>query len=248
MQKKTLSAENRTSKESEVEVFEEFLDTKLQDIGIEHIPEVYSSENTATTSIDQASKAIQLNIQLNGADAGIQLTKRLADECNIPFVLLDTDSKNRSTAAASITIPNDYLISSKETLIGALSETVLKNRSEEHSKVSTENKLARITEAIFVKGSINYTKVLFQDIDFVKSDGNYIEIHWIGKKSVLKKTLKSIEEKLPSQTFFQLHRSYMVNINKISSIGPNHVTVNQQKIPISKGKKEVLLAILNTVC
>lgn len=245
MRRKTAS--KKTSTKSEIALFEDSLDTIMEETGIEYGPDISRSATIATTSQNQAPQAIQLNIQLNGADAGVQLAKRLADEYNVPFVVLNTDSNNRSSAEASVTIPHDYLNGSKEMIINALSSNDLKNSPYEELKATSEKISPRVSNAIFVKDTINYVKVPFENIDFVKSDGNYLEIHWDGKKSVLKKTLKSLEEKLPSHTFFQIHRSYMVNINKISSIGPTHLMVNKKSIPISKGKKEALLDILNTI-
>jgi DNA-binding LytR/AlgR family response regulator len=230
---------------AQIEVLNQSLDHIIQELGIERNP---SQLSPAFTTKSKSDKAVQLDIQINGADSGVQLANRLADLWNIPFVLLNSDTDNRASAAASINIPKDYLNGSKEMLIKALTETALQNGSIGNSDTVTENRSPKVADAIFVKDTMNYVKVPFQTIDFVKSDGNYIAIHWGDKKSVLKRTLKSLEEKLPDQLFFHVHRSYLVNINKITTIGSSYIIVNQEKIPIAKNKKEELLNVLNTIC
>ena len=80
----------------------------------------------------------------------------------------------------------------------------------------------------------------------MKSDGNYIEIHWGNRVSVLKKTMKSFEEKVFNHSFYQVHRSYLINLNKITQISPAYVHLGVHKIPLSKGKRDQLIEILDT--
>lgn len=200
--------------------------------------------------LDKSSthSAAKLNILLSGEDAGIQLANRLADKLNIPFVLINTNERNHSTAEASITIPEQYLNSSFEQAVNSLSKTLLK-RSEEDVATNDEVKESfspQVEGSLFIKDNSNFIKISFEQIDFVKSDGNYIEIHWANRVSVLKKTMKSFEEKASHHAFHQVHRSYLINLNKITRIGPAHVYLDKYKIPLSKGKKEQLLEMLDT--
>jgi two-component system LytT family response regulator len=58
-----------------------------------------------------------------------------------------------------------------------------------------------------------------EDILFLKAESNYTEIHYLdGSKKLLSKTLKVLEDILPSQQFFRVHKSYVVNAAHISDI------------------------------
>ncbi|MEP3389522.1 MAG: LytTR family transcriptional regulator DNA-binding domain-containing protein [Reichenbachiella sp.] len=186
----------------------------------------------------------KLNVLLSGEDKGIELANRLADKLNIPFVLINSNGMDHSTAEASITIPDNYLNESSQQILETLSKSLAREATQTFDK--TENRSShRLTNSIFIKDNFNYIKVFFDQIDFVKSDGNYIEIHWANRVSVLKKTMKSFEEKASRQAFFQVHRSYLINLNKVTRIGPAHAYLGEYKIPLSKGKKEQLIEMLD---
>ncbi len=56
------------------------------------------------------------------------------------------------------------------------------------------------------------------DIDCVKAAGNYVEIHIHGKKHLTRETMNGIESRLPADTFLRIHRSTIVNKNRISEM------------------------------
>jgi two-component system LytT family response regulator len=54
------------------------------------------------------------------------------------------------------------------------------------------------------------------EIVYCQADGSYTHLHFLnGKKITTSKLLKSIEELLPEETFFRIHKSYLVNLNLI---------------------------------
>lgn len=119
-------------------------------------------------------------------------------------------------------------------------ESLVTSKSDQPAKKPT----LLIKDALFLKDEYQYVKIMLSDIEYIKSNGNYVEIHGNGKKKVLKETLKSIESKLPSDTFFQVHRSFIVNVSKIQSIGGASIKINEEEIPIVKEKKDLLLSML----
>jgi DNA-binding LytR/AlgR family response regulator len=115
----------------------------------------------------------------------------------------------------------------------------------ENSKEAKDSLI--IKDVLFIKDEYQYIKILLSEIDFIKSDGNYIAIYSSGKKRVLKETLKNIESKLINNMFFQVHRSFIVNVLKIDSIRSTKLVVGEHEIPIVKSKKDSLLELLNTL-
>jgi DNA-binding LytR/AlgR family response regulator len=55
-------------------------------------------------------------------------------------------------------------------------------------------------------------------------------------------TLKKIEERLPSAKFVRVHRSFIVNVDKISNIDSTNLIIDKKIIPISETHKAQLLA------
>lgn len=61
-----------------------------------------------------------------------------------------------------------------------------------------------------------FTFVNVSEIIYCKADGSYTQIHLLNDKKIIAcKLLKSIEELLPSETFFRIHKSHIVNLNLV---------------------------------
>ncbi|MGB3469139.1 MAG: LytTR family DNA-binding domain-containing protein, partial [Cyclobacteriaceae bacterium] len=98
-----------------------------------------------------------------------------------------------------------------------------------------------INDAIFLKDDNFFIKLKFDEILIVKASGNYIEILTEGKKHVLKSSLKYFSQLVPDNKFFQCHRSYVVNLQKIDKIGYKNLYINDIEIPIVKDQREELM-------
>lgn len=111
----------------------------------------------------------------------------------------------------------------------------------DHNATSSNKKITLSTDG----------KLLFLDNDdiiYAESDGNYSTIYLEdGQKIVLTKKLKEVVELLPSNTFFRIHNSFIINLNKIKEflktdgyviLKPNH------KIPVSRKKKSDFLDLI----
>lgn len=88
-------------------------------------------------------------------------------------------------------------------------------------------------------------KIEFNSVLFVEAKGDYIQIKTEGKNYTVHSTLKKIEEKLPKDIFIKVHRSYIINGNKIIDIQDNTVLIAKDVIPISRSNRPELLNRLN---
>ena len=62
---------------------------------------------------------------------------------------------------------------------------------------------------------------------------------------LIENTLKKIEEKLPDHMFLKIHRSYIININKIIDIEDNSVLIEKDVVPVSRSNRPELMKRLN---
>jgi len=93
------------------------------------------------------------------------------------------------------------------------------------------------------KASINSSKILY-----VKSDGHYVEYHLDTKKNpeVDRNTMIEVEKLLPTQSFVRIHKSYIVNINRIKIINSNKIMLDTGEwINLSRVYKQALKDILH---
>jgi DNA-binding LytR/AlgR family response regulator len=100
-------------------------------------------------------------------------------------------------------------------------------------------KPAESSEFIFIKDGTKKVKVVFEDLLFLKSEGNYISFVTRDKTTLSLMTSREIEDKLPPY-FIRVHRSYIVNMKKVDSISSEELTIGKYEIPVSqKHRKEV---------
>ncbi len=77
------------------------------------------------------------------------------------------------------------------------------------------------------------------DIIYLKADSNYCEVHTTQKTIVTSYTLKKCERILGGMPFIRVHRSYLINVNKISNLtGASINLITKESIPIGKSYKE----------
>ncbi len=64
---------------------------------------------------------------------------------------------------------------------------------------------------------------------------NYVMLNTNSKKMMVYVTIKSLEEQLPAEIFIKVHKSFIVNINKVKSIEGNILDIGNVKVTISQG-------------
>ncbi|MEM9920228.1 MAG: LytTR family DNA-binding domain-containing protein [Bacteroidota bacterium] len=97
---------------------------------------------------------------------------------------------------------------------------------------------------LFIKIENKLVKIELDNLLYLESFGEYVKFHTSDKMHMTLKTLTSFEKSLPSNSFYRLHRSYMVNLNKIDVIEDGSVKIGEKWIPISRKLKEEFLQIL----
>ncbi len=93
----------------------------------------------------------------------------------------------------------------------------------------------------FIKCDNQIDKVYYSDLLYAESMLNYVLLHTTTRKMIVYITLKSLEEQLPKNQFIKVHKSFIVNRNKIISIEGNMLNIGSHKITISQNLREKVL-------
>ena len=107
----------------------------------------------------------------------------------------------------------------------------------------------RDKDYIFVRSNSVLTKIRLNDITYIHALGDYVNIY-MGEKykhHTVHCTLKNMEEKLPANKFFRIHRSYLVALDYIDTVEDNTAYVGKQYLPIAEQFKKELLKKLNMI-
>jgi DNA-binding LytR/AlgR family response regulator len=85
---------------------------------------------------------------------------------------------------------------------------------------------------LFVKSDKKTIKVKISDILYIEGLGDYIKLYLNDKKLVTNLSMKKLENLLPAEQFYRIHKSFIISLDKIESIEGNMVKINNVKLPI----------------
>ncbi len=197
-----------------------------------------------------------LDINLAGEKDGIWLAKKIRENIGIPFIFLTAYGDKSTINTAVKTQPNGYLLKPfNEVDIYTAIEVALNNFNQTQAKPKLQSKeldggtkplptsstdvSVGNDQTIYLKVDKIFYKIKLSEIFYVKSDSNYVEVFLESKKHLVRSTLKNFSELLPEHMFLQVHRSYIVNVKKIESLGDGEVRLNSDKsVPLSANYKE----------
>ncbi len=89
------------------------------------------------------------------------------------------------------------------------------------------------TDSITVKSGYDLHRLRYDDILFIQSDSEYVIYHTTPSKIMSNQSLKKLEDLLPSDIFIRVHRSYIVNTQKVSALKGRDLLIGETKIPVS---------------
>ncbi len=103
-----------------------------------------------------------------------------------------------------------------------------------------------IPKYIFIRADYSLLKIALTDIIYIEGLDDYLKIHIAGSQAVVARmTMKAIMEKLPSNDFVRIHRSYIVPFNRIESYRNRMVTIADQEIPTGSSYEAHFLKYFN---
>jgi DNA-binding LytR/AlgR family response regulator len=93
----------------------------------------------------------------------------------------------------------------------------------------------------FIKCDNKYEKVFFAQVLFVEALQNYVVIHTAERKLIAYMTMAGLEQQLPDNLFLKVHKSYIIGLSHIRSLDGNDILIGDQRIPISRNLKDVVM-------
>lgn len=168
--------------------------------------------------------------------SGLELLRSLEYK---PIVILITAKMDYAVEAFELNVV-DYLV--KPVTLQRFVQAVERARVlNEQRKKGTEPPL----DYVFVRSQNQLVKIRLDDILFIQALGDYVTIHTNEKRYTVHMTLRSIEEKLPSNQFLRIHRSWIAALQHIDSVEENNARIAGNPIPIGDQYRTLLMRRLH---
>ncbi len=223
----------------------EILETHCANIADLEVQSTFNNAIDASTYLSNHQVDLMfLDIQMPQL-TGLEFLKSLA---NPPKVIFTTAYSEYALDGFELNAL-DYLL--KPISFDRFFKAVNKYRSVSGSSSTSDAGSNNENEAdfMFVKADKKLVKINFDDILYIEGLKDYVIIRSADKRVITLQTMKSLNEKLPDSRFMRIHRSYIMNTDKIEALMGNMVEVTERgekkHIPVGKNYREDLLARIN---
>ena len=99
-------------------------------------------------------------------------------------------------------------------------------------------------EYLMVRVEYSTVRIELDDILFIEGLKDYVKIVTPNKNYVTKSSMKNVEDKLPSDRFIRVHKSFIANLDKVQAFENNHLVIADHKIPLGSNNREEFLRFL----
>jgi two-component system, LytTR family, response regulator LytT len=221
------------------------------------VPTTVSSGEKAIEEIeDNRPDLVLMDIMLKGQMTGIEAANVIKERFGIPVIFLTAYADENTLSKAKISEPYGYIIKpfKEKELQTTIEMAIYKHEKDESLKKERdlyhsiiENKESK--DSIFVRADYRLNKINFDDIYYVEALKDYVVINTSDNSYTTHTTMKEMVRILPSKDFVRIHRSFIVNLNKIFSIKyPDLVIEGKMKVlPIGGLYRKELYSRLNLI-
>lgn len=123
-------------------------------------------------------------------------------------------------------------------------EDFLRAANKARSLKAPEGKSAGTADENFIlfKVEYQYVKVMYSDIIYIEGLKDYVKVHRENDKNPLLSltSMKGLDNRLPADKFMRIHRSYIINLDKITALDKSSVRLGNVDLPVSDSYKEQL--------
>jgi DNA-binding LytR/AlgR family response regulator len=213
--------------EDEVLIAEDLKDI-LKTFGLKKIEMVHDKasafENLRLNKPDIAILDIRMEKELDGLEIG----EFIQNNYKLPFIFITAHSDIEMIKKIIKTKPVGYITKpfKKSDLFANINLAI--------EQLTTNNKL-------FIKDGYSTHVININEIVYIESEGNYINIFTSGKKYLSRQNMESVLLDLDSNDFLKIHRSYIINLNKVKKYSSKEVIINEITLPISKTFYDVFI-------
>ena len=191
---------------------------------------IEAKEGIATSDIDLIFLDIEMPVL-----SGFDLLDDLIEKPQIIFVTGKTKYAFKAFDYDAI----DYLRKpiSKERFLNAVHKAVTNYKLKNEEGFDEE-------DFIFVKSNLKKRKVFLNELRYIEALGDYVKMVTEHDSLVVLSTMKAFEALLPKDRFLRIHKSYIVNLDKVIRYNSKVIELEKEELPLSRNRKTDLVQAL----
>ena len=203
----------------------------------------------------QAVDIILIELKTPLENNWLKLGLEIKNSFNLPFIIMASESNQSSINKAIKLNPTAILLKPliKQQIEIAI-DIAVENFHKPIFKIEKLNKslgkktnMMSLKNCLFLKRNNLLERVDFDDILWLKAESNYTIIHTLKGEFIYATVLKIFEEKLPTDQFMRVHRSYIINLEKIDGFEGKMVIIKNKYIPITNRARIKVFDMLQVV-
>ena len=224
-------------------VIAEDIRLRLEDHGYEVLATFDKAESALPYILLENPDLVLVDIQLAGEMDGIGLVTQLQKSMKFPVVYITANSDVATYEKAKATRPNAFLIkpftsanllASVDLALFNFSAGQVVEQIEKQNLANSAQPDLLIHQSLFVRMKGSYKKVPSDSILFIEAFGSYVQVQTKDQRFTLTQNLAQFQRKTPLANLVRIHRSFIVNIDKVDSFDESNVFVQDHKLPISE--------------
>jgi len=174
---------------------------------------------------DEPVDLLLLDIEMPGM-TGLELTRNLGNKR--PLIIFTTSRKDYAVEAFELNVV-DYIV--KPVTLPRFIQAIDKARD---ISQSLDEEVKIVPDAfIFIRDSNIVRRLSIDEILYAEAMGDYVKLHTASKFYAIHTTLKAVEERLPSDQFLRIHRSFIVSVPKIDTIQDGALILQGKPLPVA---------------
>jgi len=204
-----------------------------------------SGEEAIQLMLSAMPDLVLMDIELEGAMDGISTAQLIHQQYDVPIIYLSDYTDPKTIGRAKKTQPANYLTKpfNEADLVRAIDLAFSNANSKNIRSASPLNKnyiFLRTENQVFVKFLLN-------DILYLKAGRAYCNVVTTNQVYTLSTSMNHVQEQLNPSDFIKVHRSHVVNVNRITSLEGNVIKIGERKIQMSPDYRETLMERLKII-
>jgi DNA-binding LytR/AlgR family response regulator len=183
--------------------------------GFHHIKLAHDKERALLAIKTFEPELVLLDIRMKNQLDGIEIANEINEKFKIPFIFITAHSDTLMLSKALETKPAGYI-------------TKPFNQANVYAAINIA--VANINEkaggTLAIKDGFDLIKIEINSIFYVQSERNYIDIFFDQGKRSIRHSLEWFMQNVPEKQFMRIHRSFIVNISRVTKITGSTVLIN----------------------